>query len=203
MVEKYNEHVARVLQGVGCPDKIDFGRWMRDEGGRSLRDAEGSRLERQGWVELSRDQLQLLTAKLGACSNVKTIDLSSERCSAASCNSVCIRCVILLIMIVFRVQDWMRRLRCACWGSARALCIAEHHTRMCVGGILLCGVGRVVLCVIESLLIWDCFQTAILEAKAALRLLGHCKGTLHCRSSILNVREGYFVLRCVLCGVCV
>jgi hypothetical protein len=32
-----------------------------------------------------------LTAKLGACSNVKTIDLSSERCSAAFCHAVCIR----------------------------------------------------------------------------------------------------------------
>ena len=64
-------------------------------------------------------------------------------------------------------------------------------------------VAWVVLCVIESLLIGDCFQAAILEAKAALRLLGRCKGTLHYRSSILNVREGYFVLRCVLCGVCV
>jgi len=87
----YQEHVVRVLQGVGCPDKIDFGRWMRDEGGRSLRDAGGGWRVRQGWVELSRDQLQLLTAKLGACSNVKTIDLSSERCSAAFCHAVCIR----------------------------------------------------------------------------------------------------------------
>ena len=88
----YQEHVARVLQGVGCPDKLDFGRWMRDEGGRSLRDAEGSRLERQGWVELSRDQLQLLTAKLGACSNVRVIDLSGERCSAACYDGVGIQC---------------------------------------------------------------------------------------------------------------
>jgi hypothetical protein len=106
------------------------------------------------------------------------------------------------MMIVFRVRDWMRRLRCAGWGSARALCIAEHHSRMCVGDILLCGVGRVVLCVIESLLIGHCFQRAILEAKAALRLLGRCKGTLHCRSSILNVREGCSVVWRVWCGVC-
>ena len=131
----YHEHVARVLQGVGCPDKIDFGRWMRDEGGGYLLDEEGSELERQGWEELSQDQLQLLTAKLGTCSNVRTIYLSGERCSAASCNAVCIRCVILLIMIVFRVQYWKRRLRCAGWGAARALCIAEHQSQLCVRDI--------------------------------------------------------------------
>jgi hypothetical protein len=75
----YQEHVARVLQGVGCPDRLDFGRWMRDEGGRYFLDAGGYELERPGWVELSRDELQLLTAKLGACSNARTIDLSGER----------------------------------------------------------------------------------------------------------------------------
>ena len=80
----YKEHVARVLQGVGCPDRLDFGLWMRDEGGRCLLDAEGCTLKRPGWVKLSRDELQLLTAKLGACSNVRAIDLSGERCSAAS-----------------------------------------------------------------------------------------------------------------------
>jgi len=50
--------------------------------------------------------------------------------------------------------------------------------------------GRV-MCVFESLLIGDCFQGARLEAKAGLRLLGRCKGTLHCRASISVVREGY------------
>ena len=50
----------------------------------------------------------------------------------------------------------------------------------------------------ESLLIGDCFQGARLEAKAALRWLGRCKGTLHCRASISEVREGFFVVWCVL-----
>ena len=136
----YQEHVARVWQGVGCPDRLDFGRWMRDEGGRCLRDARGFGLERPGWVKLSRDQLQLLTAKLGACSNVRTIDLSGERCSAASCDAECIRCAI---------SDFSD---------------------------------------------YDCFQDAGLEAKAALRWLGRCKGTLHCRASISLVREGYVVV---------
>ena len=140
----YQEHVARVLQGVGCPDRLDFGRWMRDEGGICLRDARGFALERPGWVKLSRDELQLLTAKLGACSNVRAIDLSGERCSAASCNAECIRCAILVIMIVFRMLGWKRRLGCAGWGAARALCIAEHRPRMCVRDILLwCGVCSV------------------------------------------------------------
>ena len=49
---------------------------------------------------------------------------------------------------------------------------------------------------------YDCFQGAILEAKAALRWLGRCKGTLHCRASISVVREGYFVVLCGVCGVC-
>ena len=107
MEEKlYQDHVARVLQGVGCPDKIDFGLWMRDECGRYLRDAQGRVLERQGWLELSRDQLQLLTAKLGACSNVRTIDLNGERCSAASYDAVGNLCFLALIMIAFRLQDW-------------------------------------------------------------------------------------------------
>ena len=88
----YQEHVARVLQGVGCPDRLDFGRWMRDEGGEYLCDAQGRWLERPGWVELSRDELQLLAAKLGACSNVRTIDLNGERCSAASYDGVGIQC---------------------------------------------------------------------------------------------------------------
>ena len=100
--------------------------------------------------------------------------------------------------IVFRVRDWRQRLRCAGWGAARALCIAEHQSQRCVRDILLCGVWCV-LCVFESLVIGDCFQGAILEAKAALRWLGRCKGTLHCRASISEVREGYFV---VWCGVC-
>ena len=136
----YQEHVARVLHGLGCPDRLDFGRWMRDEGGRCLRDARGIGLERPGWVELSRDELQLLTAKLGACSNVRTIDLSGERCSAASCNAECIRCAILVIMIVFRMLGWKRRLGCAGWGAARALCIAEHLSHSCVMDMLLCDV---------------------------------------------------------------
>ena len=140
----YQEHVARVLHGLGCPDRLDFGRWMRDEGGRYLRDARGSTLERPGWVKLSRDELQLLTAKLGACSNVRTIDLSGERCSAASCNAECIRCAILVIMIVFRMRYWKRRLRCAGWGAARALCIAEHQSHWCVMDMLLCDVVCVV-----------------------------------------------------------
>jgi len=63
------------------------------------------------------------------------------------------------------------------------------------------GVGCGV-CVFESLLIGDCFQGARLEAKAALRLLGRCKGTLHCRASISEVREGYCVAWCGVCGVC-
>ena len=57
-------------------------------------------------------------------------------------------------------------------------------------------VAWVVLCVFESLVIGDCFQGAILEAKAALRWLGRCKGTLHCRASISAVREGYGVVWC-------
>ena len=69
------------------------------------------------------------------------------------------------------------------------------------GDLLLCGVGCVV-CVFESLLIWDCFQGATLEAKAGLHWLGHCKGTLHCRASISAVREGYSVEWCGMCGVC-
>ena len=150
----YQEHVARVLQGVGCPDRLDFGRWMRDEGGRCFCDAGGSTLQRPGWVKLSRDQLQLLTAKLGACSNVRAIDLSGERCSAASCNAECIRCAILVIMIVFRMLGWKRRLRCAGWGAARALCIAEHRSRWCVRDILLFGVWFV-WCVFESFVIGD------------------------------------------------
>ena len=52
-------------------------------------------------------------------------------------------------------------------------------------------------------MIGDCFQGAILEAKAALRWLGRCKGTLHCRASISAVREGYVDvfsgLGCVVC----
>jgi len=107
MEEKlYQEHIAHVFQGVGCPDKLDFGRWMRDEGWRTLRDAQGRRLERPGWVELSRYQLQQLTAKLGACSNVRVIDLSGERCSAASYDAVGNLCFLALIMIAFRLQDW-------------------------------------------------------------------------------------------------
>ncbi len=142
MEEKlYQEHVARVLQGVGCPDKLDFGRWMRDEGGRTLCDAQGRRLERPGWVELSRYQLQLLTAKLGACSNVRMIDLSGERCSATSYDAVGILSFVLLIMIAFRVQYRNQSQRCTCWGAARALCIAEHQSLWCMGDILLCGWG--------------------------------------------------------------
>ena len=105
-------------------------------------------------------------------------------------------------MIFFRVRDWKRRLRCACWGAARALCIAEHRSLKCVRDILLFGVGCEV-CVIECLLNGACFQAARLEAKAGLRLLGRCKGTLHCRASISGVREGYFVVWCVVCVVCV
>jgi hypothetical protein len=58
-----------------------------------------------------------------------------------------------------------------------------------------------VRCVFESLVIGDCFQAAILEAKAALRWLGRCKGTLHCRASISFVREDCFCG--VVCEVCV
>jgi len=47
--------------------------------------------------------------------------------------------------------------------------------------------------------LWDCFQGATLEMKAALRLLGRCKGSLNCRASISEVREGYFVSWSVLC----
>ena len=67
--------------------------------------------------------------------------------------------------------------------------------------ILLCGVWCV-LYVFESLVIGDCFQGARLEAKAALRWLGRCKGTLHCRASISVVREGYCVVWCGVCDVC-
>jgi len=68
-------------------------------------------------------------------------------------------------------------------------------------GIHCCVVWGVV-CIFECLLIGDCFQCARLEAKAALRLLGRCKGTLHCRASISHVREWYFVfVECVV--VCV
>ena len=134
----YQEHVARVLQSAGCPDKVDFGPWMRDEAGEILRDNRGRCCRRPGWVELSRDQLQMLTAKLGACSNVRTIDLSGERC-----------------------------------------CILQCH----------CGVYP--MCCFTD---YDCFQVAALYAKAALRWLGRCKGTLHCRGSISRVREGYCVV---------
>jgi len=175
MEEKYNEHVARVLQGVGCPDKIDFGRWMRDEGGRSLRDADGAWHVRQGWVELSRDQLQLLTAKLGACSNVKTIDLSCERCIAASYDAVGNLCFLVLIMIAFRLQDWKRRLRCACWGAARALCVAEHRSRMCVRDILLWDVGCEG-CVIASLLIGESFSGCEIGSEGCVALAGVLQG---------------------------
>ena len=48
-----------------------------------------------------------------------------------------------------------------------------------------------------------CFQGARLEAKAALRWLGRCKGTLQHRASISVVREGYIVLWCGLFVVCV
>jgi len=184
-------------------------------------------------------------------------------------------------VLVFRVRDWKRRLRCAGRGAARALCIAEHRSQWCVRDILFCYVTCLVLCVIESLLIedcfqcarfvvgcgvcvvqclligglflgceigsegcvalagalqghsalqsidlssawgifccvecgvcgvcvfeslliWDYFQGARLEAKAALRLLGRCKGTLHCRASISVVRGGSFVVCCGVWGV--
>ena len=65
----------------------------------------------------------------------------------------------------------------------------------------MCGVVCV-WCVIESLVIGDCFQGARLEAKAALRWLGRCKGTLHWRVSISAVRDGYVVVWCVVCVVC-
>ena len=69
--------------------------------------------------------------------------------------------------------------------------------------MLLCGVWCV-WCVFESFVIGDCFQGARLEAKAALRWLGRCKGTLHCRASISLVREGYFdVFSGMGCVVCV
>ena len=64
-------------------------------------------------------------------------------------------------------------------------------------------VAWVVLCVIESLVSGVCFQGARLEAKAALRWLGRCKGTLHCRASISVVRDGYVVVWCVVFVVCV
>ncbi len=55
----------------------------------------------------------------------------------------------------------------------------------------------------QSLVIGDCFQGAILEAKAALRWLGRCTGTLHCRASISGVREDILCgVVCVVCGVC-
>ena len=170
----YQEHFARVLQGVGCPDKIDFGRWMRDEGGRHLRDAQERFLERQGWLELSRDQLQLLTAKLGACSNVRTIDLSGERCSVASDDGVGIQCFILLHVIVFRVQDWKRRLRCACWGAARALCIAEHLSLWYMRDILSwCGVW---VCIFESLLIGGLFSDCKIKSEGWVALFWALQG---------------------------
>ena len=84
----YQEQVERTLQDVGCTGKLDFGRWMRDEGGGILLDAAGQKLERTGWVELSDDQLQLLTDKLGACNNVWAVDLTGERCCS-------LRCVVL------------------------------------------------------------------------------------------------------------
>jgi len=171
----YQEHVARVLQGVGCPDKIDFGRWMRDEGGRHLCDAQGRRLERPGWVMLSRSQLQLLTAKLGACSNVRMIDLSGERCSTASCNAVCIQCFVLLLMIFIRVRDWKRRLRCACWGAAWALCNAENQSRRCVRDILLCCVGCGV-CLVECLLIGGLLSGCEIGSEGCVALAGALQG---------------------------
>ena len=171
----YQEHVARVLQGVGCPDRLDFGRWMRDAGGRCLYDARGYELERPGWVELSRDELQLLTAKLGACSNVRAIDLSGERCSAASCNAECIRCAILVIRIVFRVRYWKRRLRCAGWGAARALCIAEHRSQRCARDILFFGVGCL-LCVFASLLIGGLFSDCEIGNEGCVALAGALQG---------------------------
>jgi len=54
--------------------------------------------------------------------------------------------------------------------------------------------------VFEFLLIGACFQGARSEAKAALRLLGRCKGSLHCRASISEVREGYCVVWCGVYG---
>jgi len=61
-------------------------------------------------------------------------------------DQVCGVCVLVFADwgIVFRVQDWKRRLRCACWGAARALCIAEHRSQRCVGDILLFEAGCVV-----------------------------------------------------------
>jgi hypothetical protein len=47
-----------------------------------------------------------------------------------------------------------------------------------------------------SLLIRGCFQAATLEVKAGLRLLGRCKGSLHCRASVSDVRGDL-----LLCGV--
>jgi hypothetical protein len=54
--------------------------------------------------------------------------------------------------------------------------------------------------VIESLLIGDRLQTARLKAKAGLRWLGRCKGTLHCRASISVVRGDilFFGVVCVV-----
>ena len=77
--------------------------------------------------------------------------------------------------IVFRVLYSKRRLRCAGWGAARALCIAEHQSQRCVRDILLCGVGCEV-CVIECLLIGELFSDCKIGSEGCVALAGALQG---------------------------
>ena len=79
------------------------------------------------------------------------------------------------MVLVFRLQDWKRRLRCACWGAARALCIAEHQSLECVRDILLFGVGCEV-CVIECLLNGELFSGCEIGSEGCVALAGALQG---------------------------
>jgi len=63
-------------------------------------------------------------------------------------------------------------MRCACWGAARALCIAEHRSRRCVRDIFLRGVG----CVVESLLIGGLFSDCDIGSEGCVALAGALQG---------------------------
>ena len=77
--------------------------------------------------------------------------------------------------IVFRLRHWKRRLGCAGWGAARALCIAEHRSQLCVSDVLLRGVGCGV-CVIESLLIGGLFSGCEIGSEGCVALAGALQG---------------------------
>jgi len=98
---------------------------------------------------------------------------------------------------------WLGRCKGSLHYRASILVVREGYF------VVLCGLWCLYVCCVEwgewcvfqSLLIGDLFQGARLEAKASLRLLGRCKGTLHCRASTSVVREGYVVFSCWDCVI--